>query len=204
MTPIDPAVTAPANLMSVDEFWDFVNRPENESKFLELRKGKVIELSRPTRRHGAVTSNMALELGLYARRIGQGYVASNDSGVILVDEPATVVGPDVAYFTDANTFDEIHPKWGEEVPVLAVEVLSPTDKPSAVNEKIEDYLKNGVNIVRLFDYEQRKVTVYRPDRTLSVLKDAEDLTGGDELPGFTCKVADLFRLPAQPFQPPPA
>jgi Uma2 family endonuclease len=122
--------------------------------------------------------------------------------VILAEEPATVVGPDVAYFIDASKFDDMHPKWGEEVPILAVEVLSPNDKTSEVNEKVEDYLKNGVKLVWLVDYEKKKVTVYRPDRTLAVLGESDDLSGGEELPGFSCKVAEFFWLAEDvPFEP---
>ena len=44
MTPPQPAVAAPKKLMTVDEYWEFVNRPENDNKFLELRRGEVIEL----------------------------------------------------------------------------------------------------------------------------------------------------------------
>src|SRR5438132_6700178 len=130
MTPTDPAITTPKKLMTVDEYWDFVNLPENREKFFELRKGEVIELSRPTKPHGQVCIRIGVALDRYTEQVGRGYVVSNDSGVVLSEEPGTVVGPDVAYFTDANTWDELHPKWGEEPPVVAAEVLSPNDKPS--------------------------------------------------------------------------
>src|SRR6516225_1975742 len=97
-----PAVsTAPAKkLMTAAEFYEFVNRPENEDRFFELVRGEVIELSRPDQIHGTVASNVALELKLYARKVRKGNVVGNDSGVILEEDPDTVVGPDVAYFTE--------------------------------------------------------------------------------------------------------
>src|SRR5262245_43241076 len=162
-----PAVGAAKKLMTVDEFWDFVNSPENEDRDFDLINGEVIEVSRPTKPHGAVASLVAFELQLYARRVGRGYVVTNDSGVLLGKNPDSVVGPDVAYFTDANRFEDLHPKWGEIPPVLVAEVLSPNDEPSEVNEKIEVYLKNGVKVLWLIDYARRKVTIYRPDKTLT-------------------------------------
>jgi Uma2 family endonuclease len=190
----NPTLTPP-KLMTVDEFWDFVNRSENANRFFELRCGEVIEMSRPTSPHGIVCSRIGAKLQNYAEARGLGYVTTNDSGVVLSESPGTVVGPDVAYFTDVNLFDDVTPKWAETPPVLAVEVLSPNDKMSEVNEKIQDYLVSGVKVVWLADYEQKKVTVYRPDRVHTVLKGEAELTGGEELPGFTCCVADLFRLP---------
>lgn len=182
-------------LMTADEFWEFCQRPENENRWLELIRGEVIELPRPTRRHGIVCNNIGRILGNYTFQVGRGYIATNDSGVILEEDPDTVVGPDVAYYTDAARFRDVHPKWGEEPPVLAVEVLSPNDKPSRVNAKVAGYLRNGVRVVWLIDFEDNKITVYRPDRTLSVLAESDELTGGNELPGFSCRVADFFALP---------
>ena len=116
--------------------------------------------------------------------------------------PGTVVGPDVAYCLDAATYDEVEPKRAE-TPVLAVEVLSPSDKMSQVNEKVADYLRAGVKVVWLADPELKTVTVYRPDRNHVVLKAVDELTGGEALPGFTCKVGDFFQLPGdRPAQPP--
>jgi Uma2 family endonuclease len=85
--------------------------------------------------------------------------------------------------------------------VLAVEVLSPTDKPGEVNEKISDYLRAGVKVVWLADPEVKTITVYRPNHHHVILKPTDELAGGDELPGFSCKVADFFRLPGD--RPPP-
>lgn len=205
MSPNNAPVAAPKKLMTAEVFWDFCHLPENENKFLELVRGEVVELSRPTKRHGIVTSRITRLLDEYAERVDKGYVASNDSGVILERDPDSVVGPDVAYYTDAETFAEVHPKWGEAPPVLAVEVLSPNDKPSKVNAKVADYLANGVRLVWLVDYEERKVTVYRPGQSLRVLDEKTELTGDPELPGFRCPIERVFRLPAERTgDPPPA
>jgi Uma2 family endonuclease len=190
--------------MTAAEFWDYCQLPENRNRWLELHRGKVVEMSRPNRRHGVVATRIARRLDEYAERVGRGYVASNDSGVILEEDPDTVVGPVVAYYTDAADYAALHPKWGEEPPLVAVEVLSPNDKPSKVNEKVRDYLKNGVKLVWLLDPEEKKVTIYRPGSGLEFLDESGELSGGDVLPGFSCKVADIFRLPSNPVPPSPS
>jgi Uma2 family endonuclease len=124
-------------------------------------------------------------------------VASNDSGVILERDPDTVRGPDVAVYEDAETFEELHPKYGEVPPLLAVEVLSPDDRADRVTRKVMDYLKNGVVLVWLVDFEARTVTVYRPKNGPRLVGEDEELTGEDVLPGFRCRVADFFLLPSQ-------
>jgi Uma2 family endonuclease len=126
-----------------------------------------------------------------------GYVLSNDTGVVLEESPGTVVGPDVAYCVEESKYEEVESDWVDTPPVLTVEVVSPTDRMSEVNEKIAEYLKAGVKVVWLADPESKTLTVYRADRGHAVLKIGDDLLGGDELPGFTCKVADFFRLPGE-------
>ncbi|MGL6094667.1 MAG: Uma2 family endonuclease, partial [Fimbriiglobus sp.] len=147
MTPPNAAAAsaAPPTRLTVDEYWDFCQRPENADRRTELIRGEVFEMPRPTKPHGVVATNVAFALKLYVRQGRQrGYVAANDSGVILEEKPGTVVGPDVAYYTDAHRFDDLHPKWGDVPPVLAVEILSPNDKLTRVNKKVRDYLRNGV------------------------------------------------------------
>jgi Uma2 family endonuclease len=80
-------------------------------------------------------------------------------------------------------------------PLLVAEVRSPNDRPNSLIAKIRDYLRNGVKLVWLVDYEERTVAVFRPNLTPDVFTETQELTGGDELPDFTCKVADFFRLP---------
>lgn len=199
-----PPAGSAKKLMTVDEYWDFVNRPENMDRLFELRRGEVVEMSRPKKPHGIVCTRLATQLQNYADRVGLGYVLSNDTGVVLEETPGTVVGPDVAYCVDANQYDDVEPKWVEAPPVLAVEVLSPNDRMSEVNDKIEEYLRAGVKVVWLADPEVKTVTVYRPKHHHTVLKGDTELTGGDELPGFSCKVSDFFRLPGDRPTPPPA
>lgn len=189
--------SSPKKLLTPDEYREFLNRPENADRLFELRHGKVIELPRPKKPHGIVCTRVATQLQLYADRVGLGYVLSNDTGVVLEEEPGTVVGPDVANCTDANRFEDVEPQWVDvrTPPVLAVEVLSPTDRIGELNERIAEYLRAGVRVVWLVDPETKTVTVYRRNQHLQVVKADQELTGGEELPGFSCRVADLFRLP---------
>jgi Uma2 family endonuclease len=187
--------TTATKLMTADEFFDFVHLPENDNKWFELVRGEVIELPPPTRPHGVVCVNVGTELILYCRQRKKGYVTCNDSGVILERDPDTVRGPDVALYEDAKTFEELHPKYGEVPPRLAVEVLSPNDKAKQVTRKITDYLKNGVDLVWLIDPEAHDVTVYRRDRGPVLVEKDQELTGEEILPGLRCRVSEFFLLP---------
>lgn len=189
--------TTETKRMTAEEFYEWANRPEHDNKWLELVRGEVIELPAPTKPHGAICINVSWFLNGYVRQRGKGYLTCNDSGVILERDPDTVRGPDVAYYEDASSFAELHPKYGEIPPRLAVEVLSPSDRADRVMRKVTDYLRNGVELVWVIDPEARTVTVYRPDNGPRVLFENDTLTGDDVLSGFRCPAIDLFLLPGE-------
>jgi Uma2 family endonuclease len=192
------AIVPPKKLMmNADEFYDFVNAEGNRNGCYELVRGEVIEVSRPNRIHGRVCINTGFALETYARRKKKGYVVSNDTGVVLETDPDTVRGPDVAWYEDVVRFEDLPEKWGDTLPRLAVEVLSPNDTAHYITEKVSDYLENGVEVVWVIDPETRTVVIYSKTG-VKKLTDKDSLTGADVLPGFRCKVADLFVLPDTP------
>ena len=81
-------------------------------------------------------------------------------------------------------------------PDLAVEVVSPNDLVGELDEKIDEYLRAGVRLVWVIRPAARAVQVFRGDRSESWLWATDELSGEDVLPGFRCKVDDLF--PKQP------
>jgi Uma2 family endonuclease len=80
----------------------------------------------------------------------------------------------------------------EIAPDLAVEVLSPHARRSAVRAKIAEYVAAGVRLVWLVDPEARTVLEYRGSLRGTEYDEADTLTGHDVLPEFTCRVADFF------------
>src|SRR5215469_7000192 len=143
--------TTAKKLMTAEEFGDWVHQPEQANKWFELVRGEVIELPAPMKPHGAVCVNIIRILSSFTFEQGKGYLTSNDSGVILERDPDTVRGPDIAFYEDASTFAELHPKYGEVPPRLAVEVMSSSDRYTRITEKINDYLNNRVEMVWLIE-----------------------------------------------------
>jgi Uma2 family endonuclease len=184
-------------LMTAEEFFDWVHRPENDGKHFELERGRAVEVPRPGERHGVVAANLAYILGNHSRQLNRGYLCSHQTGVVWEREPDTVRGPDLFYHAESREYDQLHPKYNDRVPELVVEVLSPTDRPGKVNQRIAQYLGWGVKLVWLVDPEDRSVSVYRPDRPFRLLRAEEELDGEDVLPGFRCRLAELFWMPGQ-------
>jgi Uma2 family endonuclease len=78
------------------------------------------------------------------------------------------------------------------VPDLAVEVLSPNDKISELNEKLKEYREAKFPLVWVVDPEDRSVTVRQLGRRPLVLTDQDEITAPEALPGFSCAVSEFF------------
>jgi Uma2 family endonuclease len=188
--------TGPAK-MTAEEFYDWANRPENAGKNYELDSGEVVEVPPPKHIHGVVCWIVSAILGQYVIRRGAGYACTNDTGIIVGRKPDTVRGADLMLFLQSKRWDQLTRGYVEDIPNLIVEVLSPDDRPSRTNRRIEQYLRRGVPLVWLIDAEDRTVTVFRPDEFHKVLDETDTLSGNGVLPDFSCRVADLFTLPGQ-------
>ena len=156
----------------------------------DLVRGQLVREPRPARRHGRLQARIAGVLSVWAETHGTGEVTA-ESGYVLKKEPATVRGPDVA--VSLNPVDADVGGWTSGAPDVAVEVLSPSDSSTSMQEKVLDYLEAGSSLVWVVDPRARTVTVYRPDGSAQLLRGAETLTGEDVLPGFSGGLPELFR-----------
>ncbi|MBI1832133.1 MAG: Uma2 family endonuclease [Planctomycetes bacterium] len=182
-------------LMTAEEFYDFVHRPENRDRRFELEEGEVIEMSRPGEKHCVVCGNANGLLWTYTRQKKKGYVCSNDMGLILERDPDTVRGPDIAVYLESRKFDDLEVKYPERMPNLIVDVLSPSDRRARILRRVKKFLEKGVSMVWLLDPEEQSVTIYLPNQTPIVLEGDEEVTGQGVLPDFRCKASDFFVMP---------
>ncbi len=84
------------------------------------------------------------------------------------------------------------------VPDLAVEVISPSNTPKEMNEKLEEYFEKGVRLVWFVRPRQRCIDVYTSPDQFTRLTASMMLDGGDVLPGFAVTVSSLFQMPKRP------
>jgi Uma2 family endonuclease len=77
-------------------------------------------------------------------------------------------------------------------PDLAVEVLSPDDRPGYVRERVAEWLDAGTRAVWVVDPRAKNVAVHVARCEPVVLGEADVLRGGDVLPGFAVAVSRIF------------
>ena len=84
------------------------------------------------------------------------------------------------------------------VPDLAVEVISRSNTPKEMNEKLREYFEKGVRLVWYVRPRSRVVDVYTAPDRFTRLTASMQLDGGDVLPGFSVQVGELFEMPKEP------
>lgn len=181
--------------MTADQFWDWCQLPENENRRYELNRGRVVEVPSPGCLHGVICGWVAHLLWSYVLSRGAGRVATNDTGLLVHRNPDTLRGPDIMMFEQAHAIEQLNPRYTDEVPLLVVEVRSPSDNFSRMMERSSQYLSRGVPLVWLVDPLERAITVFRGQEFHRVLDETDVLTGNGVLPNLTIPVAQIFHLP---------
>ncbi len=189
--------TVGTQLMTAEQFYDFVHRPENEGRHFELERGEVVEMPPPGEVHGVICGLIVHFLNVYLFQRRAGYACCNDSGMRVSQAPDTVRGPDILLFLEARRFHDLSPKYSDGVPALTVEVFSPSDRWGDMVLRVGQFLRRGVKIVWVVDPEARTVSIHRSGEEPKALDETEELTCEEVLPGFRCRVSDFFSLPGE-------
>jgi Uma2 family endonuclease len=145
--------------------------------------------------HSRITTRIAkfLDNWLDQQPEPRGSVLSGEAGCRLRRNPDTTVGVDVVYVSAELAAQEPDDTTLiDGVPILAVEILSPSDTEEEVNEKVDNYLSAGVALVWVVDPHDRTVLVYRPATEPELFNARQDLSGEPHLPGFRVPVARFF------------
>jgi len=125
----------------------------------------------------------------------RGRVVSGEAGFRLRRDPDTSVGIDVAYVSaDVIAATPATSAFFEGPPVLAVEILSPSDTQEDIDDKVSLYLELEVAIVWVINPRFRTVVVHRPGAEPELFNILQELSAEPHLPGLRVPVAKLFGM----------
>ena len=158
----------------------------------ELDAGRWVPVTRNTWRHGEVVAGITAMLVLWART-NKGFSVATGPGTKLGRDPDVLRGPDVGVVRrERIPAGKGADGWLDGGPDLAIEVLGDTQTVAEAMTKGLQYLGGGSQRVWLVDPEARRVVVLSPPNAVRVCAEDDTLEGEDVLPGFACRVAELF------------
>ena len=178
-----------SQLMTADE----LERLPDDGMRHELVRGELRTMPPAGFDHGVRIVKLTVPLARHVEHQGLGLVAGAETGFVLARNPDTVRAPDIAFVRQERIPAGGNPRgFWDGAPDLAVEVVSPSDTFSEVEEKVDDWLAAGTRMVWVVNPRRRTVTVYRSRTAIAILTPNDVLDGQDVVPGFACHVADMF------------
>jgi Uma2 family endonuclease len=175
-------------LLTAEEFWQL---PENDKR-RELVRGEVIETMPPGATPGKIAIMLGRLLSIWADRFPGSYVGA-EASYILARDPDLLRAPDVSYVrADRITPGGVPEAFWTIPPDLAVEIVSPSETADDVRSKVRDFLAAGTPILWTVYPRPREVEVHTPDGLARTYSGDDVIEHADVLPGFSCKVTELF------------
>jgi Uma2 family endonuclease len=172
---------------------DLAHLPDDGYHRYELLDGELISMAPAGGEHGGSVTRWAAQLWMHVDSRQLGMVLTGDVGIILRRNPDRVRAPDVCFIArDRLPPGGISRSFLEIVPDLIIEVVSPGDTASEVQQETEEWLSAGARLVWNAYPDTRSVMAFRSLDQVRVYSANDTLDGSPVLPQFTCLVADLF------------
>jgi len=160
----------------------------------EWVRGRALQKVSPTYWHAALQGLIVAALLEWADAGGYGRVGTEWRFRVTPPGGRTrPLVPDVAYLSYAALPADAPPELFQvplASPTVAVEILSPDDRPRDVVDKIDTYLAAGSAAVLVVDPDEQAITIHERAGA-AVLRRCDTLTHS-ALPGFMLDVATLF------------
>ena len=140
--------------------------------------------------HGQTIVKLTVRLGSHVEAHALGHHFDSSTGCWMPSGNLRV--PDLAFVSLARMPDGVPSGFLRVVPDLVVEVLSPGDSERAVLDKVGEYLAAGVRLVWVVDPEARVAVCHRSLTSVRVVNESGELDGGEVVPGFRCRLAEIL------------
>ncbi|MBE9145814.1 Uma2 family endonuclease [Planktothrix mougeotii] len=134
------------------------------------------------------------QLWLWNRQTKLGQVFNSSTGFLL--PKGANRSPDAAWIRQ-DRWEQLTLEQQEGFPPLApdfvLELRSKTDSLKTLQEKMQEYLENGVRLGWLIDRQHQTVSIYRPNQNIEILEQPLSLSGEDVLPGFILDLTEIWQ-----------
>ena len=199
-TEIETGVTLPYRLvlniraleMTEDQLIQLCS--DNGDLRIELTANRELIIMPPNGLEGSwQEGELYLQVGNWAKQDGTGRAFGPNAGYTLPN--GAVRAPDVSWMPLSRWESmrrEDQTKFGHTFPDFAIELRSPSDSLREVQDKMLEYMENGVRLGFLIDPQNRRVHVYRPGQPMEILEEPANVSADPVLPGFVLDLSAIW------------
>ncbi len=175
-----------------DQFFEFcqLNR---ELRIERTANGELLIMPPTGAETGGSNFELSGQLFNWIKQDGTGRGFDSSTGFTLPN--GATVSPDISWvkLERWNALSkQQRTKFAPLSPDFVVELRSESDSVSALQNKMQQYIDNGVKLGWLLDRKNRRVYVYRPGVAAERLDNPETVSGDPELPGFVLKLGEIW------------
>jgi Uma2 family endonuclease len=180
-------------VMTDQEFFRFCQM--NDTMEFERDAQHNIILISPTGSFtGGFNSKILIELGIWNKVAVTGEIFDSSTGFMLPN--GAVRSPDVSWIKNERwnllTQDQKE-QFAPICPDFVIEIRSKSDGLTYLQDKMKEFIENGVQLGWLIDRFENNVYIYREDKTIEIIETLETtLSGEDVLPGFVLNLAAII------------
>ena len=175
---------------------DYNDAPVTPDKFMrmkiervELVDGVIVELPHRMFTEGVLIGKIGEALQNFVQQHALGQVAAGGSFLTGINN---VRVPDVSFISNQDLEGENTDEIIQKAPTLAVEIISKNDTYGDVDDKADEFLAAGTQMVWIVNPRRRTVAVHTPDALPQLHNIGDLISGGAVLPGFELPVAEIF------------
>jgi Uma2 family endonuclease len=188
-----PLVIHPPRRLSDQEFLLFC--AANEPLRIEhTAQGDLVVMTPAGGKTGNKEGYLFRELDLWVEREGKGIAFNSNTGFLLPDGSMRL--PDAAWLSE-NKWQALTGKQQEgfvpACPEFVVELRSPSDRVSRVEERMEFWIENGAHLGWLIDPQRKLAMVYQPQQEPETLLSPQYLEGSGPVAGFRLAMERFWR-----------
>jgi len=166
----------------------------NDDLRLELTaEGELIVMAPAGGESSRRNMKLATRVGAWAEQNDTGVAFDSSGGFVLPN--GAIRSPDASW-VERSRYEELTPEQREKYlplcPDFVVELRSPSDALSTLQEKMAEYVENGARLGLLLDPARKRVYVYKPGEPVRELADPEEVSADPVLPGFVLKPREVW------------
>jgi Uma2 family endonuclease len=175
-----------------DQYYELC-RVNRDLRIERTAQGKLMIMS-PT---GGETGNRNIEISYqlqaWSRRNSLGFAFDSSTEFKLPN--GANYSPDASW-VKREEWDRLTAEQKRKFPPIApdfvIELRSETDSLKQLREKMQEYMKAGVQLGWLIDPKQKQVEIYKLGRAVEIIENAETVSGEDVLPEFVLDLKPIF------------
>jgi Uma2 family endonuclease len=177
-----------------DEFFRFC-QTNRHLRIERTANGEIVVMSPGGGYSGYRGMQVIRLLGAWAEKDKRGVAFDSSTGFRLPN--GAMRSPDAAWVRLSRLQELTHREKERFIPLcpdFVIELASPSDEISALQEKMREYVHNGLRLGWLILPASTRVEVYTPS-DVRVLESPDTVSGDPVLPGFTLDLALIWKPP---------